>query len=120
MNFPRQFLPGVATVISLGFLTIDYSFHHSHVTRFFLYSWMTLSFLFVMVVLMCELFAFQVAMAGWSSQSGVRAKSEIIGDWLITGLVCCLAFTHQHIFLWTVFALALSTLIWVHLAFDAP
>jgi hypothetical protein len=120
MVFPRQFLPAVATVISLGFLTIDYFFHHSHATLFFLYLWMALYFLYAMAVGICAVFAFKLAMARWSSQSATRSKSEVIGDWLVTTLVCCLAFSHQHIFLWTVFAVALSTLIWVHLAFDSP
>src|SRR5215471_10882941 len=113
MGFPRQFAPAVATVISLGFLGMDYLFHHSHVTVFFLYLWMALYFLFAMGVMLCARLAFQTAMARWASPSGARPKSEFIGDWLVTALVFYLAFWRQHMFLPTVFALALGTLIWV-------
>jgi hypothetical protein len=113
MGFPRQSAPAVATLISLGFLAMDYLFHHSHVTLLFLYLWMALYFLFSMAVVMCALFAFQVAMAMWSSQSATRSKSEIIGYWVVSALVMYLAFWHQHMFLRTVFALSLGTLIWI-------
>jgi hypothetical protein len=113
MAFSRQFLPAVATLISLGFLGLDYLFHHSHVTSLFLDLWMALYFLYAMAVMLCASLAFQMAMAKWSSQSAVRSKSEVIGKWIVCALVYCLAFWHQHMFLWTVFAVALSTLIWV-------
>ena len=115
MSFSRQFAPFVATLISLGFLTLDYLFHHSHVTLFFLYFWMAIYFLYAMAIMMVARLAFLVAMARWPSQSAARSKSEIIGDWVVVALVFCLAFWHQHMFLWTVFALALSTLIWVQI-----
>jgi hypothetical protein len=113
MAFSRQFAPAVATLISLGFLVVDYLFHHSYVTLFFLYFWLALYFLFAMAIMICASLAFQMAMAKWSSQSAARSKSEVIGDWIVKALVICLAFWHQHMFLWTVFALALGTLIWI-------
>ena len=63
----------MATLISLGVLTVDYLFHHSHVTLFFLYFWMVLYFLFAvavtMAVMMCADLTFQVAKARWKSLS---------------------------------------------------
>jgi uncharacterized BrkB/YihY/UPF0761 family membrane protein len=92
---------------------MDYLFHHSHVTVFFLYLWMALYFLFAMAVLIVGRLAFQFAMARWSSQPAARSKPEVIGDWIVSALVFYLAFWRQHLFLKTVFALALGTLIWV-------
>ncbi len=113
MNFSGQFATGIATLISLGFITLDYLFHHSHVTRFFLYSWMVLYFLFAMAVLMCALLAFQVATTRWSSLSGAGRSSHTVAGWVVSGLVTWLAFWHQHIFLWMVFALTLVAAFWI-------
>jgi hypothetical protein len=113
MAFSRQFAPAVATLVSLGFLALDYLFHPSHPSLFFLCLWMALYFLFAMAIMMCARLAFHVAMARWSSQSAARSKPEAIGDWIVIALVICLAFWHQHMFLWTVFVLALAALIWI-------
>jgi hypothetical protein len=113
MNIPGQFVAGIATLISLGFLTLDHFFHHSHVTPFFLYSWMGLYFLFAMAVMLCAGLAFQVASARWSSLSVARRRSYVVASWVVSGLVTWLAFWHQHIFLWMVFALTLLATFWI-------
>jgi hypothetical protein len=107
----------MATLISLGVLTVDYLFHHSHVTLFFLYFWMVLYFLFAvavtMAVMMCADLTFQVAKARWKSLSRGGRSSHIIGGWVVGGLLTWLAFWHQHIFLWMAFALALVATFWI-------
>jgi protein-S-isoprenylcysteine O-methyltransferase Ste14 len=116
MAFSRQFAPAVATLVSLGFLAIDYLFHHSHASLLFLYLWMlwmALYFLFAMVIMMCARLAFEEAMARWSSQSAARSKPEVIGDWIVSALVICLAVWHEHMFLWAAFVLALAALIYI-------
>ncbi len=113
MNVSGQFATGIATLISLGFLTVDYLFHHSHVTPFFLYSWMVLYFLFAMVVMFGANIAFQIATPRWSSPSRAVRYTKLIGPSAISALVLWLAFWRQHAFLWIVFALALTSLFWV-------
>ena len=117
MNFPGQFATGIATLISLGFLMVDYLFHHSHVTPLFLYFWMALYFLYVMAVIMalmlCAGFAFQIAKARWSSLSLARRISPVIAGWVVGGLLTWFAFWRQHAFLWMVFALALIATFWL-------
>jgi hypothetical protein len=118
MNFSGQFATGIATLISLGFLTVDYLFHHSHVTPFFLYSWMVLYFVFAMVVMFGSDLAFQITTGRWSSPSRAIRYSKVIGRWALTALVTWLAFWRQHAFLWIVFALALTALFWVRFRRD--
>ena len=113
MNFSGQFAAGIATLISLGFVAMDYLFHHSRVTLFILYSWMVLYFLFAMAVMMGANLAFQVATARWPSLFRAGRRSHAIGGWVLSGLVTWLAFWHQHIFLWMVFALTLVATFWI-------
>ena len=119
MNLSRQFVAGIATLISLAFLTVDYLFHHSHVTLFFLYFWMVVYFLFamavIMAVMMCVDLAFQAAKARGSSLPRGGRSSRIIAGWVISGLLTWIAFWQQHIFLWMVFALALIATFWIRL-----
>lgn len=112
MNVPGQFVAGIATLISLGFVTLDYLFHHSHVTRFSLYSWMVLYFLFAMAVTMCANLAFQFATARWPSLFRAGQRSHAIGGWVLSGLVTWLAFWHQHVFLWMVLAFTAFVTFW--------
>jgi hypothetical protein len=113
MNFSGRFATGIATLISLGFVTLDYLFHHSHVTPFFLYFWMALYFLFAMAVMFCADLAFQIATSEWWSPSRAVRYSKQIGRWAASVLVLWLAFWHQHDFLWIVFALTLTVAFWI-------
>jgi hypothetical protein len=113
MFFSRQFATGIATLISLGIVTVDYLFHHSDATLFFLYFWMVLYFLFAMAVMLCANLAFQVATARWSSLSKAGRSSHVIVGWVVGSLLTWLAFWHQHIFLWMVFALTPVATFWI-------
>ena len=118
MNFSRQFAAGIATLISLGFVALDYLFHHSHVTLFLFYFWMVLYFLFAMVVMIGADIAFQIGTGGWWSPSKAMRYSKVIGRWALSALVLWLAFWRQHVFLWIVFALALTVLFWIRFRKD--
>jgi hypothetical protein len=113
MNISGRFAAGIAILISLGFIAADYLFHHSHVTHFFLYSWMVLYFLFALAVTIFANLAFQVATASWSSLSKAARSSQLVGGWIVTGLLTWLAFWRQHFFLWMVFALTLVATFWI-------
>ena len=113
MNFPGQFATGIATLISLGFLLLDYRFHHSHVTPAFLYFWMAIYFLYVMALMMCAHLAFQVATDRWPSLLRAGRRSHAIAAWVLSGLLTWFAFWRQHAFLWMVFALALLATLWL-------
>jgi hypothetical protein len=103
-----------ASLVSLGFIMVDYSFHHSHVTPFFLYFWMVIYFLFAMAVMFCADATFQIATGAWGSPSRtVRYYFKRIGGWAMSALVIWLAFWHQHVFLWIVFALTLIVVFWI-------
>ena len=116
MVFSRQLALALATgasLVSLGFITVDYSFHHSHVTPFFLYFWMVIYFLFAMAVMFCADATFQIAIGGWWSPSRAARYFKQIGGWATKALVLWLAFWHQHVFLWIVFALTLIVVFWI-------
>jgi hypothetical protein len=116
MHFSRQIVLGIATgatLVSLGFVMVSYSVDQSHMTLFLRYLWMVLYFLFAMAVMLCVDVAFQVATGGWWSPSRAVRYSKVIGRWAISALVIWLAFWHEHVFLWIVFALALVVLFWI-------
>jgi cobalamin synthase len=116
MIISRQFALGIVTVailVSLGFVTVSHSVDQSHTTPFLHYFWMVLSFLIAMAVMICADLAFEIASDGWRSPSRAVRYSKRIGSWAVSALVLWLAFWHQHVFLWIVFALALVVLFWI-------
>lgn len=117
MNFSGLAIATAATLVSFGFIMVDYSFHHSHATLFFLYFWMVIYFLYAMAVMLCAGVGFQIATGWWSSSKAVR-YSKLIGSWAVTALVPWLAFSHQHVFLWVVFAFTLVVLFWIRFGGD--
>jgi hypothetical protein len=117
MNISRQFalciVTGVALVFVLGFVTLSQLVDQPHMRLSLHYFWMALYFLIAMAVMICADVALQFATEGWTSPSRAVRYSKLIGGWAISALVIWLAFWHQHVFLWIVFALALVVLFWI-------
>src|SRR5271169_4008380 len=113
MVFPRWFLLFMGTVTILvfmfGYLTVGHSvdpFHILHLCYWVLY------FLVSMSVMIWADLSFQHATAEWwSSPSRAERYSKEIGSLATKALVLWLAFWHEHVFVWIVFALALTVLI---------
>jgi hypothetical protein len=122
MNISRQLALGIAigvTLVSLGFVTVSQSVDQSHMTPFLRYFWMVLYFLFAMAVMICADAAFQLATGGWWSPSKAVRFFKSIGSWATRCLVIWLAFWHQHIFVWIVFAFALTFVFWIRFRNDS-
>jgi hypothetical protein len=113
MAFSRQFLLfiGTATILvfMFGYVTVGHSVDPFHILH---YLWMALYFLVAMAVMIWADFAFQRATGEWWSEPSRAVRySKLIGSWATKALVLWLAFWHQHVFVWIVFALALTVLL---------
>jgi len=112
MGIPRWLLLFMGTVTILvfmfGYLTVGHSvdpFHILHFCYWVLYSLVTLA-----VALWADL-RFQNATAEWwSPASRAERYSNEIGSLATKALVLWLAYWHEHVFVWIVFALALTVL----------
>ena len=101
------------TLLSLGFVMVSYSIKPPHIPLLLHYLWMVLYYLFAMAVMICAEIAFQIATDGWRSPSKAVRYAKGIGSWTTTALVLWLAFWHEHVFLWVVFALTLFVIFWL-------
>jgi hypothetical protein len=117
MNFSGLGIATAATLVSFGFIMVDYSFHH-YATPFFLSFWMAIYFLYAMAVMLCAEVAFQITTVRWWSPAKTVRYSKLIGSWAVTALVPWFAFSHQHVFLWVVFALTLVVVFWIRFSGD--
>jgi len=113
MNFSRRLelaiVTGTTLVFMFGYVTVGHSVDPFHILH---YLWMALYFLVAMVVMFCADLAFQRATGGawWGELSRDVRYAKHIGDWATKALVLWLAFWHQDVFVWIVFALALTVL----------
>ena len=114
MNFSRPLelaiLTGTILVFMFGYVMVGHSVDPFHILRFL---WMALYFLVAIVVMFCADLAFQRATGGawWAEPSRDVRYAKHLGDWVIKALVLWLAFWHQDVFVWIVFALALTALV---------
>src|SRR5271169_2042256 len=112
MSFSRQFLlfigTGTILVFMFGYVTVGHSVDPFHILH---YLWMALYFLVAMAVMIWADVAFQHATGEWWSEPSRAVRySKRIASWAISALVLWLAFWHQDVFVWIVFALALTVL----------
>ena len=113
MFFSRRFLLfiGTATILVFifGYFTVSHSVDPFHILHF---CSMALYFLVAMAVMIWADLTFQRATGEWWSEPSRAVRySKRIASWAISALVYWLAFWHQHVFVWIVFALALTVLL---------
>ena len=111
MNFGRRLelaiVTGTTLVFMFGYVTVGHSVDPFHILH---YLWMALYFIVAMAVTLWAEMVFQNAATNWSSPSRAARYSKLIGGYAIKALVIWLTFWHQPVFVWIVFALALTVL----------
>jgi hypothetical protein len=99
---------GTILVFMFGYVTVGHSVDPFHILH---YLWMALYFIVAMAVTLWAEMVFQNAATNWSSPSRAARYSKLIGGYAIKALVIWLAFWHPPVFVWIVFALALTALL---------